>query len=417
MTGPANLDWLYLLGGWLLGASAVLLLLWSLFRDRGRKLRRCPKCWYDMSGTPGLQCPECGRTATTERRLHRTHRRWRYAALAIVLGLVAYIVGSVPRYQSGGWVALLPSSILLCMAPVQDPPLSAGSPLSMLRGRFAFGTTPATPTLPWRQQLGDEVWKRLTKGDMARWQSQNYLRRYFQKVQLDPWSGIELPKRWPTGCPIPVRFKQQSVSEFGLEVRSPGAAWPSGDPTLSPQAAPVGEVRVELGLQGASGHVYRATRTLPITIQNTRDTFLTRVDSNIWNPEIAAGMAPHLSTSNGKPVVILHHQSNGAPWETVRFIVAYVLEVRVRDRLIGTGRGRLPFRENLWIWWQEAQITWVADADELLLKGPAILTVRGDPADAADAFMSQPFDVAQPACWTGEFSTTLTMRQHPRERP
>lgn len=56
-----NLDWLCTLAGWTLTGAGLLMLLWALFRDRSRGRRRCPRCWYDMAGVPGLQCPECGR--------------------------------------------------------------------------------------------------------------------------------------------------------------------------------------------------------------------------------------------------------------------------------------------------------------------------------------------------------------------
>jgi hypothetical protein len=36
---------------------------WACFDDKARWRRRCPHCWYDMSGATGLVCPECGRDA------------------------------------------------------------------------------------------------------------------------------------------------------------------------------------------------------------------------------------------------------------------------------------------------------------------------------------------------------------------
>jgi HEAT repeat protein len=70
----------WILGGFLVLAGAAVLA-WSLFWDRARGRRRCPNCWYEMPGGPGL-CPECGRTITHERRLLRTRRRWTWAAAA-----------------------------------------------------------------------------------------------------------------------------------------------------------------------------------------------------------------------------------------------------------------------------------------------------------------------------------------------
>ena len=68
-----------LMAAWALALGGFTLLFWSLFRDRGRRKRRCPKCWYDMAGVPGLTCPECGRTSK-EKHLHRSRRRRRILA-------------------------------------------------------------------------------------------------------------------------------------------------------------------------------------------------------------------------------------------------------------------------------------------------------------------------------------------------
>jgi hypothetical protein len=63
MSAASNLDWLYHTFGWTLAAAGMVLLAWALFWDRSRGRRRCPKCWYNMEGVPGLRCPECGREA------------------------------------------------------------------------------------------------------------------------------------------------------------------------------------------------------------------------------------------------------------------------------------------------------------------------------------------------------------------
>ncbi|MEM7230145.1 MAG: hypothetical protein AAF432_15165, partial [Planctomycetota bacterium] len=64
-------DAIFHLAGSIIAWLGVAVLLCALFFNRIRKLwnnqRRCPKCWYDMSHTPGLTCGECGRTAKKER--------------------------------------------------------------------------------------------------------------------------------------------------------------------------------------------------------------------------------------------------------------------------------------------------------------------------------------------------------------
>src|SRR3954469_20291747 len=60
----------------------------ALFRDPLRRLRRCPKCWYDMSATIGMMCSECGHTAPREPSMFRIRRRWRTALLGLCLFLL-----------------------------------------------------------------------------------------------------------------------------------------------------------------------------------------------------------------------------------------------------------------------------------------------------------------------------------------
>src|SRR4051794_34257850 len=103
MTGSGSLDWLFPLLGYTLAAAGAALLLWSLFWDRARARRRCPKCWYDMAGIASLRCPECGREARAERRLRRTRRRWRWAAASLPLILAGLAAIETPAIRRGGW--------------------------------------------------------------------------------------------------------------------------------------------------------------------------------------------------------------------------------------------------------------------------------------------------------------------------
>ncbi len=119
------------------GLAGLVLLIVALVGDRSRGRRRCPSCWYSMSGTPGLVCPECGRDARSERRLLRTRRRWRLGALAILIllgsgGGYAYHIAA----RDGAW-ALVPFTVGMHMLPwYEKVPLGLSE---SLRGRLQEG--------------------------------------------------------------------------------------------------------------------------------------------------------------------------------------------------------------------------------------------------------------------------------------
>jgi hypothetical protein len=125
------------IGGWALAAAGLALLLWALFGDRSRGRRRCPGCWYDMSGVPGrmasaarggeqFTCPECGRVAKSVRELQRTHRRRFAAALATLVFVVAYGIGVAPRVATEGPVGIAPTLGLI--ATVRLVPCASEEP-------------------------------------------------------------------------------------------------------------------------------------------------------------------------------------------------------------------------------------------------------------------------------------------------
>lgn len=95
---------------------AVVLGVWAWRGDRSRGRRRCPKCWYDMSGSK-LVCPECGHDAKVVKRLYRPRRRKRGLIGAAALLVLAYGVWIAPRVREGGPVAAVPTWVLIAGLP------------------------------------------------------------------------------------------------------------------------------------------------------------------------------------------------------------------------------------------------------------------------------------------------------------
>ena len=116
MTGYPWTAWLWWIGGAALGLLGLWLLYWSFLHDRSKGRRRCPKCWYNMSGTDSMTCSECGRTVKREKKLYKTRRRWRWAFAAMLFLLVAYGSALTPKIRRDGWIRAAPTLGLIILA-------------------------------------------------------------------------------------------------------------------------------------------------------------------------------------------------------------------------------------------------------------------------------------------------------------
>ena len=117
MPGP---PWLFTLLAGLLLVSGVAVCYWALLADPPRARRRCPKCWHDMTGTPGRVCPECGHDARFEANLHRWHRHYRRLTLGLLLLIASWVAWVAPAVRRGGWIASIPAQVLL-LTPESGP--------------------------------------------------------------------------------------------------------------------------------------------------------------------------------------------------------------------------------------------------------------------------------------------------------
>lgn len=140
----AGFAWVSALGWTLVAIGGASLILWVVGRS-GRRQRRCPRCDYDMSATPGLACSECGRAAGRERRLHRRRRSraWRrFALVTLLLGGAALVFN--PN-RADGWAASVPDWALWPLTGVLS------SHVDGLIDRAH--TTPPAPPAHWERVL------------------------------------------------------------------------------------------------------------------------------------------------------------------------------------------------------------------------------------------------------------------------
>lgn len=166
------LIWLYLIAG-VLAACVAAAGAWALLSDSSRGRRRCPKCFHSMDPAIGLVCPECGLDAREERRLFRTRRRWKLAAMAVVLlGMPAVLTAGLARLkQTGGW-SDLPNWVVVHLMWAEDAALD--------------------------QVVGD----RIASGELTRRQSLIVVREARERFGVEDLavveSGVRLLRRVPT---------------------------------------------------------------------------------------------------------------------------------------------------------------------------------------------------------------------------
>ncbi len=141
MTFTVVLLWI---SGMLLGGIGAFVLAWALFADRFRGehgRRRCRRCWYEMTGVAGLQCPECGHVARDERQLHTTRRHWPRAVAGSLVLLVGVGCGWYATGSVLGWRRVAPLGVIVRLSPLigREATLRAIVPFA------APASTPPTP--------------------------------------------------------------------------------------------------------------------------------------------------------------------------------------------------------------------------------------------------------------------------------
>lgn len=83
-------------------------------------LRRCRKCFFDMSGLTTLVCPECGKTAKSEKVLRGVRRRWGVASLCMLLFSASWVVSRMPEIRSGRFEWVPTSALLIATAALGE---------------------------------------------------------------------------------------------------------------------------------------------------------------------------------------------------------------------------------------------------------------------------------------------------------
>lgn len=420
--------------GWAVISMGLVLLGLALLKDRSRGRRRCPRCWYDMGGVPGLTCPECGRPAKAERRLFRTRRRWRRAAVAIVVVLAGWATTAIPELRQG-WERLVPTTALVLIA---DPaPRSAGLGLPVAAGAtvpaplaFAQGgqrlTPPAPANLTARERLTNEAWTRIVSGDAWQWQSQHFISRVLREAKVRPDQLATIPAAWPLHEPLHLKLAIPTVlsdRDFSIDARSPGSEWctPVRTGVMDEGGRRTGPARseaVEIRLRHGAVTLWTATLHPPLRIRGTVDTFLDRITDG--DAAVQAALRPRLfKNDRGNWVVEYQERDTSDLWAGIDFGVEFRAEVLVAGRPIGRTVGMVVWGRSDWPGPTESLIVFDEGGREALKlaietsETPVVLRITGAPDRAGLSYMNHPFNKPRPACWAGAFDIQV----NPADRP
>ncbi len=230
-------DWL-ILGLSLLGfCGFAATAWWALASDRGRRRRRCPRCWFDMTYTQGRRCSECGHVASSEEALHRRRRR-PLVGLLSVLGCAILGARGLDHVIVGGWGQYLPTPALVAMLDHGTPGvreadaelrrrartdrLSDATWQRLLAGAADGSRGAAVGTDAWIGRHGRwvmEAWGRLTAGEDAATAAEATETVLRLAAQYPPEIELEPPDRWPADRPVPVGVVVREPWDVPLPMR------------------------------------------------------------------------------------------------------------------------------------------------------------------------------------------------------
>lgn len=410
--------------GWVLLPAGIAIALWALLRDRSRGRTRCPKCWYDMTGLAstgeGRMCPECGVVVKRDSDLLRTRRHWRGVVAGAALLMAGMVSLSVPGWRYG-WVGVLPSSVLVYVAPPRSPSLYAfGAGTSPVAGSrvvvsgmvVTVGARTPAPDLTAGEKLTDEVWRR-AGGDLTDWQLRAFARRLLAADGRRFNDIVQWPERWKDGAKVPLRISASSIRSLGLSVKDEGGVVQTATHfPLHARADAQGQFDLEVLLQSGSRTALREVLTAHVGLAPTWDDVVIPVSDAQSNQAAQAALAPRLVMVDGKPTVLVRDRGDNAEWKQANFAMEYTVEVKIGSEVIGRGQGRADWSTVVWKDWEELDIAWSADGQGRLNREAATVTFTGVRLGDASEYFRNPFG-KQAKYWTGSFSIPLRPGPHP----
>jgi hypothetical protein len=410
-----QLDWIWTTTGWCLAAVALALLAWALFRDRSRGRKRCPKCWYDMAGTPasardertGIErftCPECGRISPA-RRLRRTRRKYRLALVSLLIFGAAYLTAHIPEYRSGGWVRLIPSTYLAFLAPTDH--FKQTLP-------FAIGFRGAAPVLPMtnEERVGEEAWRRIFAGSMWSWQESLFVWRSVESDRAEWLGRVSYPSQWVAGEKLPLRVEDSMNPRYTdypltLEGRVVGGTIFTARSRIYPVATPSTpdtDMPIRLWFKAGRREVYEPTFPGKCHLVKGLSDLFTADDSPQTSQTARDLLDPRIIVLSSNALrLAINERGESDAWRNFYTGLGCRIDVQIDGQTAGTVRYHPSWREEWGLSRRILAITWRVGMESQAQEHPdrIRLHITGDLVESFESYRQWPFEDPNPRCWTG----------------
>jgi hypothetical protein len=229
-----------------------------------------------MSGVPGLMCPECGRTAKSEKKLGKSRRRWGWAIIGLLLLIPGGVGVAYPSLAAQDWLERIPSWVLVRYAdPISSPPYMPSSSKKLTRTEL----------------MTVELCRRYQRGELSLSVRRRCVEEQFGVGSRDPVT-IQTRDRWPAGVqvlvstsgefsgPLPRTMTATPQFQGGRELTAYDKGWSSypwgeeSSPWLQPIGTPpAGTTQLQWAVSLAEGghQVWSGHLVTQLTIGGTVD--------------------------------------------------------------------------------------------------------------------------------------------------
>ncbi len=359
-------EWLWTVAGWAAIAFGVVCLVRGRMSRRAHRDDRCYACNYDMTGNTTGRCPECGRAADqVERWRSRPLKRWRYAGLVILL--IGWALTLMPGVLMHGWPAAVPSCALAWLGPAnrgEKPDESFSQVTANDSLARATKDLPKSLAQRVREELYDEMYRRITTNNISELLRCTYLRRKYAALAMRELMAAAMPSDWPWDAPAPTLGGNANISLV-----------------IERLTGPSDRMRVWAVTSEGGNFCWLCSVDCPVDARLSTDEFMTAFSSPALDKQIWSLSKPQLIMFRYGATVHIASSGKEAEWRDVPRFGVCTVRVLLDGQVLGTGE-RDP--RSIFGGVDSVRINWVPGGFEKINERPddAEVELSGSPRQA-----------------------------------